>query len=278
LTASTGQLTRRRESRALPDPRSLSVSPQLPTPPLFDADGPGPHTGGSPGTDIPSPDFNASRASAAAIARRWGVTDQTVYNYAKHGLPHTTDAEGRHWFDPSSADRWRAQHIADTGKGGKRSGAGRKRRSGRKARGSEPLPLVTAAEESAVSPADKEPSDLKGVALQVEREKFYRANLLELEFLEKQGTLVSREKVTAELRAALSGIRAAIERMGYAVSPQVMTVLEGRANPEDQARIQRVLDDFAGTVLDELRKVPAAVGLIAPPAAVSVQGEATIAA
>ena len=162
------------------------------------------------------------------VAKTLGVTNQTVHNWCKAGMPHTLITEGEHKgekrFDLAAATAWRDANRKDPIKGGTREGAGRKRRRTATEKATPQLPL-SEAEAIAALPPDQQAEA--------------RARQAELDAEEKRMDRFRRMIENGE-----AGFSEALAKMSKTDAERILRVIETR-------RAKLELDETAGKLIEK---------------------------
>lgn len=151
--------------------------------------------------------------TTSQLADRVGLAASTVRKYAQDGMPpagHTPD--GSRLWDEDACRAWLADHVLDTGHGGRREGAGRKP-------GSSPTTPWHARPTGAPSMTQQEYNKARAI------KETAIANMKVIELRKMQGELLPVEDVRAAWSEALSNIRRAMDELPKAVAQNVAAEL-----------------------------------------------------
>ena len=183
--------------------------------------------------------------TTSQLAERLGLAASTVRKYAQEGMPpagHTPDG-GRLW-DEDACRVWLADHILDTGHGGRREGAGRK--PGGPAAHGPATPWHTRRRNGAPSMTQQEYNKaraLKETAI---------ANMKVLELRKMQGELVEVEQVRATWAEALGNFRRALDDLPKAIATRAAMELE--LDKQGCQALHRAAKAEVDTLCDRLRR------------------------
>lgn len=159
------------------------------------------------------------------VAKTLGVTNQTVHNWCKAGMPHTLITEGEHKgekrFDLAAATAWRDANRKDPIKGGTREGAGRKRRRTATEKATAPLPL----------------GELDGLSDQ-EKEAAKAAKA------EREAEEARMDRFRRMIENGEAGFSEALAKMSKTDAERILRVIETR-------RAKLELDETAGKLLEK---------------------------
>lgn len=156
--------------------------------------------------------------TTSQLADRLGLAASTVRKYAQDGMPpagHTPD--GARLWDEDACRAWLAEHVLDTGHGGRREGAGRKPGS---AHSSEPAKPWHARQSGAPSMTQQEYNKARAI------KETAIANMKVIELRKMKGELMVAEDARAAWSEALGNIRRAIDELPKAVAQKVAAELE----------------------------------------------------
>lgn len=203
--------------------------------------------------------------SAPELARKLGVTDQTVYNWRDAGLACIV-RDGVQRYELAAARKWQADNSSELGRGGKRANAGAKKAKvtelGRKlvtaavladcsggieaqpARSGD-SPVSIDSVQDLMSQGDRaglSPAQAKGL------KETYGAAALKLEIEKELGTLVAADEVEESWAAFMKVIRTRIEGMPLKWAQSLRAVLK-----MDKAMFDKVVDCLTAASEQELR-------------------------
>jgi len=179
--------------------------------------------------------------TAPELARKLGVTDQTVYNWRDAGLACIV-RDGVQRYELAAAQKWQRENSSELGRGGKRANAGAKKAKvtelGRKlvtaavlsdvpgsieAQPEKTAPVSIGSVADLMSQGDRaglSPAQAKGL------KETYGAAALKLEIEKELGTLVIADEVEDEWAAFMKVIRTRIEGMPLKWAQSLRSVLK----------------------------------------------------
>ena len=156
--------------------------------------------------------------TTSQLADRLGLAASTVRKYAQDGMPPVGHApDGSRLWDEDACRAWLAEHVLDTGHGGRREGAGRKP-GGSPANG--PAKPWNARPTGAPSMTQQEYNKARAI------KETAIANMKVLELRKMKGELMVAEDARAAWSEALGNIRRAMDELPKAVAQRVAAELE----------------------------------------------------
>lgn len=211
--------------------------------------------------------------TVSQLAKRLNCSDQTVYNLESMGMkPVKTSADGAKLWDPAAAAEFREKHAPEMRHGGKREGAGRKKKDPDEAGGAE---TMTAMFDRAVAirdavgsgPIDLESAYGEQILERAMKGDVPRAEVITLkeaveirtallEYRRREGSMVDAEAVRTAVGQHLRTVRTAVEGLAARVAPEL--VAEFKLPTTEQARVKRFLAEQVRYIMRQIAAVPIA--------------------
>lgn len=189
------------------------------------------------------------------VGRELGVSDQTILNAIKDGMPvEHRDERGGYWLKLDASTKWYKSNRAGGIHGGRRKRAGRKPKSGLDR--DRDRPLIVAAEKKAIGVEDQDEDQTKPVGLVGEQILNVRAQreLRELELQEKRGRLVDADWIGDRIAECLARVKQVQDSRGRRLAGRIATAL--RLTQDQVPMVQRIIDDDTAEEQDELSRIP----------------------
>lgn len=159
--------------------------------------------------------MHANLLNTSQLADRLCLAASTVRKYAQDGMPpagHMPD--GARLWDEDTCRAWLAEHVLDTGHGGRREGAGRK------PGGLPATPMHARQPTGAPSMTQQEYNKARAI------KETAIANMKVIELRKMQGELVPVADVQATWAEALGNIRRAMDDLPKAIAQRAAAELE----------------------------------------------------
>lgn len=183
--------------------------------------------------------------TTSQLADRLGLAASTVRKYAQEGMPlagHTPD--GARLWDEDACRAWLADHVLDTGHGGRREGAGRK--PGGSPASGPAKPMHAHQPTGAPSMTQQEYNKARAI------KETAIANMKVIELRKMQGELLPVDEVRAVWSEALGNIRRAMDDLPKAIAQRAAAELE--LDREGWEAVRRVVEAEVEAVRERLAK------------------------